>query len=98
MARRCFIATNVEQGFHIMRVNWDFRKKSQYILFGSRSAHNFLDLDLARKLGCELQAIEAQFVTIADGNQLKCQFICSTFQAVARDYFHIRHALITLSE
>lgn len=63
-----------------MRVTSYFGKKTLHILIDSGTTHNFLDLTLARKLGCRLDHISAQSVTIADGNQLPGQFICKGFK------------------
>jgi len=61
-------AMNGRQGFHTIRVNQHFSKKTLHIRINSGSIHNFLDRDLARKLGCGLETIEAQSMIGADGN------------------------------
>lgn len=54
--------------YHTMRVTGYFGQKTLHILIDSGSTHNFLDLALARKLGCKLDPVFDQSVTIADGN------------------------------
>jgi len=62
-----------------MRINRHLGKKTIHILIDSGSTHNFLDVNLAKKLGCKMEPIVVQAVTIADGNQLQCQYICRNF-------------------
>jgi len=72
-------AMHGHSGFNTMRVNGHKGKKTLHILIDSGSTHNFLDEQLARKLGCKLEPITRQLVAIADGNTLQCQYICRQF-------------------
>jgi len=63
-----------------MRINGHVGKKTIHILIDSGSTHNFLDDKLARKLGCKLEHVPAQSVTIAGGNKLQCHYICKDFK------------------
>lgn len=45
-------------------------------LIDSGSTHNFLDIDMARKLGCTLEPIATQAVIVPDVNRLPCQYMC----------------------
>lgn len=47
------------------------RGKPLYILVDSGSSHNFVDLDYAQKLGCEIESISPKAITVADGNVKK---------------------------
>ncbi|XP_056690117.1 uncharacterized protein [Spinacia oleracea] len=67
------------QGFSTMRVRGLVKGKPLQILIDSGSTHNFVDLDFARKLGCKLDKIPAQAITVADGNHLACQHSCQGF-------------------
>lgn len=51
-----------------------------HILVDSGSMHDFLDLVIAKNLGCKLESISPQSVTVADGNNLKWQFVVKWFQ------------------
>lgn len=51
----------------------------QILIDGSRSTHNFLDLDLAKKLGCELESITPMTVTAGGGTRLEASYICKGF-------------------
>ncbi|VFQ77747.1 unnamed protein product [Cuscuta campestris] len=71
-----FHAVNGIAGYQTMKVTGHFGKKSIQILIDLGSTHNFLDINLARKLGCRLEAISSQPVTVANGSTLSCQYVC----------------------
>jgi len=50
-------AMNGHSGFNTMRVNGHRGKKTLHILIDSGSTHNFLDEQLAKSLGCQLEPI-----------------------------------------
>jgi len=60
------------QGFQTIRVTEMYGKSSLHILLDARSTHNFLDISMAKRLGCTIQKIQS--VTVADGNRLHCIF------------------------
>ena len=70
------IALNGEQGFQTIMVTRLYGKKPLHIMSNLGSTHNFIDVNFAKRLGCKLDAIGSQVVTVADGNQLQCQFLC----------------------
>ena len=55
------------QGYQSMRVTAYVGKKHIHMLIDSGSSHNFWDLGLAKKMGCKLDSIGAQAVTVALG-------------------------------
>ena len=55
------------QGYQTMRVIGVHSRTPLHILLDSGSTHNFLDLYVARKLGCTIEQTPLQSVTIADG-------------------------------
>lgn len=63
-------AMNGVSRFHTMGINGYVGKKTLHILLDSGSTQSFLDVEMERKLGCQLEPIAMQSVTIADGNQL----------------------------
>lgn len=67
------------QNFHTMRVVGVVKNKPLHIFIDSRSTHNFLDLSLAQKIGCTLENIPTQSITVADGNQIVCNHRCVEF-------------------
>ncbi|KAK9690943.1 hypothetical protein RND81_09G165300 [Saponaria officinalis] len=66
-------ALSGSSGFQTMRVTGYVGKKAIHILIDFGSTHNFLDHKMAVKLGCKLDCIEPQSVTVADGSQFPCQ-------------------------
>ncbi|CAO2838144.1 unnamed protein product [Amaranthus hypochondriacus] len=52
-----------EQTFHTMKIVGFVKNKPLHILVDSGSTHNFLDIEYAKKLGCELEQIPPQEVT-----------------------------------
>ncbi|GKD80508.1 reverse transcriptase, partial [Tanacetum coccineum] len=68
--------------FPTMRVFGTVGKHLVHILVGCGSTHNFLDKNIAKKLGCSIRPTRPLAVTVADGNNLwlatfgdiKCNF------------------------
>ncbi|KAH9615398.1 hypothetical protein KSS87_015381, partial [Heliosperma pusillum] len=54
-------------------------KKAIHILINSGSTHNFLAQEMAARVGCKLDTIEPQSVTVADGSQFPCQLMSKQF-------------------
>lgn len=50
-----------------------------HIFIDSGSTHNFLDLALAKKPGCEWEDMAPQAVTVVDGNHILCEQHCKGF-------------------
>ena len=67
-------------GFQTMRVTGMYGKSPLHILLDSGSTHNFLDISMAKKLGCTIEETPVQAVTVADGNRLHCLHICKKFK------------------
>ncbi|XP_074267352.1 uncharacterized protein LOC141590682 [Silene latifolia] len=75
-------ALHGSQSFQTMKVTGYMGRKSLHILIDSGSTHNFLDLDLSRKLNLQINPISPQSVAVADGNHLACQHWLSTLGTV----------------
>ena len=84
--------------FNTMRMNGHIGKKTIHILLDLGSTHNFLDEQLARRLGCKLEPIDRQSVVIAGGRTMQCQFyICRKFSwTMHGTNFFFRHPPLTL--
>ncbi|XP_074298515.1 uncharacterized protein LOC141629403 [Silene latifolia] len=67
-------------GYQTMRVMVFVNKKPIHILIYSGNTHNFMDVNLAKQLGCKVDKITPQAVTVANGNHLACQSICWVLQ------------------
>lgn len=65
--------------YQTMRVSGLHNKKLLQILVDSGSTHNFLDLEMAKKLGCQLEAIPSMTVTAGGGTKLQAPFVCKGF-------------------
>ncbi|XP_058754567.1 uncharacterized protein LOC131627728 [Vicia villosa] len=66
--------------FHTMRVTGLHDKKMLHILLDSGNTHNFLDLEIAKAIGCKLEAIPPLSVTGGGGHKLEAAFICRGFK------------------
>lgn len=62
-----------------------------HILIDSGSTHNFLDLNMAKKLGCKIQNIPPQAIAVAYGNYLTCQSMSKGFSMAVSEtrIYHI---------
>lgn len=90
-------APSENQNFQTMRVQGKVKDKLFHILVDSGSTHNFLDLTLAKKLGCNIESILSQAVGVADGNHLQCQHVCKCFQwSMQGQHFEADVLLISL--
>lgn len=49
-----------------------YKKRRLNILIDSKSTHNFLDLAVAKQLGCSLQRVITQRVMVANDNHMEC--------------------------
>lgn len=66
--------------FQTMRVTGMHNKKLIHILLDTGSTHIFLDLDLAKKLGCKLDAVTPMNVTGGGGHKLSAPYACKGFE------------------
>lgn len=62
-----------------MRVTGMHNKKQLQVLVGNGNTHNFMDLEMAKKLGCKVEAVTPMTVTTGGGNRLEAPFICKGF-------------------
>ena len=64
------------KGYKTMRVTVYVRKKPLHILIDSGSTDNFLDVEVAKKLGCKIEQIGPMRVDVANGSSLACVAVC----------------------
>ena len=62
-----------------MRVTVHVKKKALHILIDSGSTHNFLDVEVAKKIGCKTVSITPMRVDVANGSSLSCIVACKGF-------------------
>ncbi|GJZ10399.1 putative mitochondrial protein [Tanacetum coccineum] len=65
--------------YRTMRMIGHFGKQKIHILIDSGSTHNFLDVFMAKKLGCKIQQIDPLQVSVADGNKISTTSMCKKF-------------------
>lgn len=54
-------------------------KGKLFVLGNSGSTHNFLALELAKKLRRDIKSTPTQAVSVANGNHLDCKHVCKGF-------------------
>lgn len=87
-------ALSGSHNFQTMRVTGFYKNKPLHILIDSGSTHNFLDLNLAHKLGLAIKGIASQADTVADGNHLACQNVCEGFNCALHNTEFISDVLL----
>ncbi|MCH83985.1 Ty3/gypsy retrotransposon protein, partial [Trifolium medium] len=65
--------------YQTMKICGSHNQKTLQILLDSGSTHNFLDLEVAKKLGCKLEPVPPMIVTAGGGNKLHAPFVCRNF-------------------
>ncbi|GJU22459.1 reverse transcriptase [Tanacetum coccineum] len=78
-------AINGTSIYQTMRISGHVGKHTLHILVDCGSTHNFLDLDTANKLGCQLVSICPLQVEVAGGNKMICKYMCKGFTWRCRD-------------
>ena len=60
-----------EKSYQTMRVVGNYKKKLIHLLIDSSSTNDFLNLTMAKGLGCQLQAIDPVNITLVNGQEVK---------------------------
>lgn len=71
-------ALNGAPTFNCMRLMGQYEKRKLHILIDPGSTHNFLDIQIAKGLGCSLKPIKPMSVVAASGD-LVTKYKCSSF-------------------
>lgn len=61
--------------YRTMRVKRSIKGKMVHVLVDSGSTHNFMDVNVARKLGIQLETIPSFFVVVANGSRVHNKFM-----------------------
>ena len=77
-----------------MRITGRVGKKALHILIDSGSTHNFLDLQLAKRLGLHLTPVKPVMVGVADGNRMECDSMCKGLKWVLRNTTFVTDVLL----
>ncbi|CAM8908644.1 unnamed protein product [Rhodiola kirilowii] len=79
-------ALNGSTTFNCMRVVGQYGKRKLYILIDPGSTHNFIDVNVAKELGCLLESVTPMPVTAANGNNMMSSYKCSNFSWKLQGY------------
>nr|KYP36173.1 hypothetical protein KK1_042735 [Cajanus cajan] len=66
--------------FRTMRVTGYYKKNPIHILIDSGSTHNFLDVEVTKKLACKIEDLKSLHVTVADRSRLSITSIVKQFK------------------
>lgn len=66
--------------YQTMRVTGYYRKRALQMLLDTASTHNFMDIAVAKKLGCKLVSKPPMLVRVADGGRVMCDTMIEGFQ------------------
>ena len=78
-------ALNGAPTFNCMRLMGQYEKRKLHILIDTGSTHNFLDIQIAKGLGCSLKPIKPMSVVAASGD-LVTKYKCSSFAWKMKGY------------
>ncbi|XP_074298103.1 uncharacterized protein LOC141628919 [Silene latifolia] len=73
-------AMSGHNSFQTMRVTGKVRSQSVHILIDSGSTHNFLDEEVAKKLGCRISGTYPLEVSVANGDKIMTTKVCRKFK------------------
>ncbi|XP_047257482.1 uncharacterized protein LOC107849355 [Capsicum annuum] len=63
-------------GYQTIRVTGYHEKMPLQVLIDTGSTHNFIDQEVAKRLGCQANNIEEQSISVADGRKVTTTSIC----------------------
>lgn len=69
-----------------MRLVRYYRKRRLHVLVDSRSTHNVLNLEVAKRIGCRFQPAMKHRVIVANGDKLIFDSICSRFKWIMQGH------------
>ena len=73
--------------FSTMRVRGAIGTKVLQVLVDSGSTHNFLSLELAKRMNCPNKKVCSLDVSVANGNTLPCEQLCENFQWIMQGHW-----------
>ncbi|KAL8139484.1 hypothetical protein V2J09_005505 [Rumex salicifolius] len=79
------VAMSGSASYNCMRVIGQYGKKL-HILIDSGSTHNFIDISMAKLLGCKMEAITPMWVKAANGNRMQSSYRCPNFSFSLQGY------------
>ncbi|CAM8924213.1 unnamed protein product [Rhodiola kirilowii] len=79
-------ALNGATTFNCMRIVGQCGKRKLYILIDPGSTHNFIDIAVAKAMGCPLEPVSPMPVAAANGNQMSSAYKCDNFSWTMQGY------------
>ncbi|XP_070038889.1 uncharacterized protein [Nicotiana tomentosiformis] len=67
-------------GYQAIRVTGYHEKRPLQVLIDTGSIHNFIDLEVAKRLGCKASPIVEQSISVADGRKVQTTSVCKNMQ------------------
>lgn len=67
-------------GYQTLKVTGYHEKRPLQVLIDTGSTHNFIDQEVAKKLGCKAEPITEQSVCVADGRKMQTAHVCKNLQ------------------
>ncbi|GKB15562.1 putative nucleotidyltransferase, ribonuclease H [Tanacetum coccineum] len=80
--------------YQTMRVRGYVGKQLLHILVDSGSTHNFLDLSVARKMGCKMRKMCPLQVSVANGQVMSSMYECKDFQWELQGKIYVTDVII----
>ena len=65
--------------YETMRIRGSVGRKMLCVLIDTRSTHNFINANVAMKMGCIMEPIPELKVSAANGEELRCKEVCRAF-------------------
>ena len=83
--------------YQTMKVVGMFKRHSLYILIDSGSTHNFLDLAIAKRLGCDMRGMVPLQIFVANYSKLVSSSMCKDFKwLINEDEFQANMMVVAL--
>lgn len=67
-------------GYLTIRVTGYHEKRLLQVLIDTGSTHNFIDQDIAKRLGCKASPIVEQCISVVDGRKVQTSSLCRNMQ------------------
>ncbi|PHT92728.1 hypothetical protein T459_00610 [Capsicum annuum] len=67
-------------GYQTLRVTGYNEKRPLQVLIDTGNTHNFIDQEVAKKLGCKAEPITEQSVCVVDGRKVQTAYVCKNLQ------------------
>lgn len=68
-------AFNGTSDYRTMKVKGSLKGKMVHVLIDSGSTHNFIDLTVAKRLGCRMEEVHPFAVSVGDGSKVHSSFM-----------------------